>query len=82
MVYWELDFAGGIYQKCELTYNEDNNVIQEIGYDQDFSGVFQNSWKIDYEYDNQVPNIPYCHCHHKNNNMCHPIQKNHQNYYN
>lgn len=53
MVYWELDFAGGIYQKCEITYNEDNNVIQEIGYDQDFSGVFQNSWKIDYEYDNQ-----------------------------
>ncbi len=53
MVYWELDFAGGIFQKCELTYNEDNNVVQEIGYDQDFSGAFQNSWKIDYEYDNQ-----------------------------
>ena len=50
MVYWELDFAGGIYQKCELTYNEDNNVIQEIGYDKDFSGVFKNSWNI-----NEIP---------------------------
>lgn len=46
LTYWELDFAGGIYQTCNRTYNELNQVVQEIGYQ-----YSEQSWRIDYSYD-------------------------------
>lgn len=48
LIYWELYFAGGIYQTCERSYNELNQVVQELGYQ-----YSDNSWKIDYSYDSE-----------------------------
>lgn len=49
---WELDFMGGLYQKCERSFDENNNCLQEMGYNY-MSGSQVNEWRIDYEYDNQ-----------------------------
>lgn len=52
MVYWELDFMDMIFQKADLTYNENNQVTQELCVQSDFAGGYENSYKLDYEYDN------------------------------
>ena len=49
--YWELEMSGMIFQRAEFTYNEENLLACELGLSSDFSGGFNNSWKIDYTYD-------------------------------
>ena len=49
--YWELEMSGTIFQRAEFTYNEENLLACELGLSSDFSGGFNNSWKIDYTYD-------------------------------
>jgi hypothetical protein len=50
LYYWELDFCGGLFQKGDLTYNENNQVTQEIIYNY-YSG--DQELRTDYEYDDQ-----------------------------
>ncbi len=49
--HWELDFgAFGIYQKCDREFDANNNVTLEIGYESDFNGGYNVSWRIEYTY--------------------------------
>lgn len=51
MFYYEMIFGSfGLFEKCDRTFDENNNCIQEIGYQSDFAGGFDYSWKIDYTY--------------------------------
>lgn len=52
-IHWELEFGTGIYQICDRTFNENNQIVQEIGKSDNFTGTFENSWKIDFSYDEQ-----------------------------
>jgi hypothetical protein len=48
--HWELYMGGtDLMQLCTLTYNDDGQVVQEIGQDA-FMGTMEDSWKIDYQY--------------------------------
>jgi hypothetical protein len=48
---WELYMNGtDLMQLCTLTYNNNGQVIQEIGQDAFNSGNMEDSWKIDYQY--------------------------------
>lgn len=54
LTYWEMYFAGddNFSQCCTLTYNEDGLLTEELGESIDFfTGVFGNSWKVKYVYD-------------------------------
>lgn len=48
--YWELEMAGMMFQKAEFTYNEQNLLACELGLMTDFMGGFENSYKIEYSY--------------------------------
>ncbi len=49
--HWELDFgAFGIYQKCDREFDANNNVTLETGYESDFNGGYNVSWRIEYAY--------------------------------
>jgi len=49
--HWELYMGGtDLIQICTLTYNDDGQVVEEIGQDNFNSGTMENSWKIDYQY--------------------------------
>ncbi len=49
--HWELDFGTfGIYQKCDREFDANNNVTLEIGYESDFNGGYNQSWRIEYTY--------------------------------
>ena len=48
---WELYMSGtDLMQLCTLTYNDDGQVVLEIGQDAFNSGTMEDSWKIDYQY--------------------------------
>ncbi len=48
---WELYMSGtDLMQICTLTYNDDGQIVQEIGQDAFMSGYMEDSWKIDYQY--------------------------------
>lgn len=48
--HWEMYMGGtDLMQICTLTYNNDGQVVQEIGQDA-FMGTMEDSWKIDYQY--------------------------------
>ena len=48
---WELYMNGtDLMQLCTLTYNNNGQVVQEIGQDAFNSGNMEDSWKIDYQY--------------------------------
>lgn len=50
-VYYEMIFGSfGLFEKCERTFDENNNCILELGYQSDFAGGFDPSWKIEYTY--------------------------------
>ncbi|MBE6336442.1 MAG: T9SS type A sorting domain-containing protein [Lentimicrobiaceae bacterium] len=48
--YWELEMSGMIFQRAEFTYNEDNLLACELGLMSNFSGGYENSYKIEYSY--------------------------------
>ena len=50
MTDWLLNFVGIDYQKCILTYNEDGLLVNELYQENPFTGVFENSAKVDYFY--------------------------------
>ncbi|MGO3183916.1 MAG: T9SS type A sorting domain-containing protein [Aequorivita sp.] len=48
---WELYMSGtDLIEAAELTYNSDGQLIEELAQDTWNSGSLENSWKIDYEY--------------------------------
>jgi len=48
---WELYMSGtDLMQLCTLTYNGEGQLVLEIGQDSFNSGVMEDSWKIDYQY--------------------------------
>lgn len=48
---WDLYMGGtDLMQLCTLTYNDNGKVVLEIGQDSFNSGVMEDSWKIDYQY--------------------------------
>lgn len=49
--HWEMYLGGTeLWQLCTLTYNDDGQLVQEIGQDSFYSGVMEDSWKVDYQY--------------------------------
>lgn len=49
--HWEMYFGGtDLWQLGLLTYNTDGQLILEVGQDKFNSGVMEDSWKIDYQY--------------------------------
>jgi len=50
-IYYEMIFGSfGLFEKCERTFDENNNCVLELGYQSDFAGGFDPSWKIEYTY--------------------------------
>jgi hypothetical protein len=48
---WELYMGGtDLMQICTLSYNDDGQVVLEIGQDAFYSGTMENSWKTEYLY--------------------------------
>lgn len=48
---WDLYMAGELSQICNLTYNDEGFVIEEIGQASNWGSPMENSWKLDYQYD-------------------------------
>ena len=49
--HWEMYFGGTeLWQLGTLSYNDNGQVILEVGQDEFNSGVMEDSWKIDYQY--------------------------------
>lgn len=51
MTNWELDFAGIIFDKGELTYNEKGLLEKEVIYNNPFTGIYEESARLEYFYD-------------------------------
>lgn len=51
MTNWELDFVGIIFDKGELTYNDRGLLEKEVIYNNPFTGIFEESSRLEYFYD-------------------------------
>lgn len=51
MTNWELDFAGIIFDKGELTYNEKGLLEKEVILNNPFTGIYEETARLEYFYD-------------------------------
>lgn len=58
--YWELEFGGGLFQKCNRTFDANGNCLEEIGEQSGWDG-WEPSWKTNWTYNsnNQMTSATY-----------------------